>query len=121
MHHAVVNHQYICRRVWIYVDSKKWGRESILTATSFLGGMTEQRFNDFHTQARLNLDPNEHVIFVYEGAPAHNNPTTPGPNSELEKLPSYSPFLNIVERALKAAIKVDISRPEQRQDGKESR
>ena len=39
----------------------------------------------------------------------------PGPNSELRKLPPYSPFLNIVQQAvsaLKAAIKADISRPE---------
>ena len=39
----------------------------------------------------------------------------PDPNSELRKLPPYSPFLNIVEQAvsaLKAAIKVDISCPE---------
>ena len=42
--------------------------------STFLGGMTGQRFNDFLTQARLNLDPNEHVIFIYDGAPAHNNP-----------------------------------------------
>ena len=42
----------------------------------------------------------------------------PGPNSELKKLPQYSPFLNIVEQAisaLKAAIKADISRPEQQE------
>ena len=42
----------------------------------------------------------------------------PGPNSELKKLPPYSPFLNIVKQAisaLKAAIKADISRPEQQE------
>ena len=53
--------------------------------------------------------------FIYDGAPAHNNPAIPGPNTELKKLPPYSPFLNIVEQAissLKAAIKADISRPE---------
>ena len=83
--------------------------------STFLGGMTGQRFSDFLTQARLNLDPNEHVIFIYDGAPAHNNPAIPGPNSELKKLPPYSPFLSIVEQAisaLKAAIKRDISRPD---------
>ena len=56
------------------------------------------------------------MIFVYDGAPAHRNPTIPAPNTELKMLPSYSPFLNIVEQAissLKAAIKADmISRPE---------
>ena len=71
-----------------------------------------RRFDDFLAQTRLNLDPDEHVIFIYDGAPAHRNP---GPNSELRKLPPYSPFLNIAEQAvstLKAAIKADISRPE---------
>ena len=67
--------------------------------SAFLLGMTGKRFNDFLTQARLNLDPNEHVIFIYDGAPAHNNP---GPNSELNKLPPYTPFLNIVEQAISA-------------------
>ena len=46
--------------------------------SAFLGGMTGQILNDFLTQARLNLDPNEHVIFIYGGAPAHNNPAIPG-------------------------------------------
>ena len=70
--------------------------------SAFLFGMTGQRFNDFLTQARLNLDPNKHVIFIYDGAPAHNNPAIPGPNSELNKLPPYTPFLNIVEQAISA-------------------
>ena len=45
----------------------------------------------------------------------HNNPAILGSNTELKELPSYSPFLNIVEQAissLKVAIKADISRPE---------
>ena len=90
----------------------------LLFHSAFLGGMNGQRFNDFLSQARLTLNPNEHVIFIYDGAPAHNNPAIPGPNSELKKLPPYSPFLNIVEQAisaLKAAIKADISRPEQQE------
>ena len=88
----------------------------IVFHSAFLGGMNGQRFNDFLSQARLNLDPNEHVIFIYDCA--HNNPAIPGPISELEKLPPCSPFLNIVEQAisaLKAAIKADISRPEQQE------
>ena len=83
--------------------------------SAFLGGMNGNKFDDFLAQARLNLDPDEHVIFIYDGAPAHSNPVNPGPNTELKKLPPYSPFLNIVEQAisaLKAAIKADISRPE---------
>ena len=54
------------------------------------------------------------VIFIYDGAPAHNNPAIPGPNSELKKLPPYSPFLNIVEQAI-SALKADISCPEQQE------
>ena len=83
--------------------------------SAYLGGMNAVRFSDFLVQARLNLDPDETVIFIYDGARAHNNPGDPGANTELEKLPAYSPFLNIVEQAisaLKAAIKTDISRPE---------
>ena len=86
--------------------------------SAFLGGMTVQRFNDFLTKARLNRDPNEHVIFIYDGAQANNNLAIPGSNSELKKLPPYSSFLNLVEQAisaLKAAIKADISRPEQQE------
>ena len=80
-----------------------------------IGGMNAQRFDDFLAQTTQNFDPDQHVIFIYDGAPAHNNPAIPGPNTELKKLPPYSPFLNIVEQAissLKAAIKADISRPE---------
>ena len=80
--------------------------------------MNAQRFSDFLAQTRLNLDPDENIIFVYDGAPAHHNPADPGQNIELKKLPPYSPFLNIVEQgisALKAAIKADISRSEVQQ------
>ena len=43
--------------------------DGLVFHSAFLGGMTGQRFNDFLTQARLNLDPNEQVIFIYDGAP----------------------------------------------------
>ena len=75
--------------------------------------MNAQKFADFLTQTRLHLDPDEQVVFIYDGAPAHHNPGNPGPNTALKKLPPYSPFLNIVEQAissLKAAIKADICR-----------
>ena len=67
------------------------------------------------TQTRQNLDPDDEVIFIYDGAPVHQNPAIPAANTELEMLPAYSSFLNIVEQAissLKAAIKGDVSRPE---------
>ena len=41
-------------------------------------------------QARHNLDPDEHVIFIYDDAPARRNPANPGPNSELKMLSPYS-------------------------------
>ena len=81
----------------------------------YIGGMNAPRFNAFLAQTRQNLDPDEEVIFIYDGAPAHRNPANPAANTKLEMLPAYSPFLNIVEQAissLKAAIKGDISRPE---------
>lgn len=83
--------------------------------SAVIGGMTARQFDDFLAQTRLNLDPDEHVIFIYDGAPVHYNPAIPGRNTELKKSPPYSPFLNIVEQAissLKTAIKADISRPE---------
>ena len=86
-----------------------------LFSSAALGGMNAARFDNFLAQARTNLDPNEEVIFVYDGAPAHRNPVIPASNTELKMLPPYSPFLNIMEQAigcLKAAIKADISRPE---------
>ena len=62
-----------------------------------------------------NLEPDEEVISIYDGAPAYQNPAISAANTELEKLPAYSPFLNIAEQAissLKAVIKGDLSSPE---------
>ena len=83
--------------------------------SAYIGGMNAPCFNDFLAQTRQNLDPDEEVIFIHDGAPAHRNPAIPAANTELEKFPAYSQFLNIVEQAissLKAAIKGDVSRPE---------
>ena len=62
-----------------------------------VGGMNAARFNNFLAQARTNLDPEEEVIFVYDGAPAHRNPVIPAPNTEFKMPPPYSHFLNNVE------------------------
>ena len=128
MHHSVVNHRIFvdeCGHNTWTARSHGWARMGerafwpicgqqgrkvtvalaisptigLLFHSAFLGGMNGQRFNDFLSQARLTLNPNEHVIFIYDGAPAHNIPAIPGPNSELKKPPPYSPFLNIVEQA----------------------
>ena len=80
--------------------------------SAYVGGMNACRFNYFLTQTRQNLDPDEDFIFIYDGAPAHRNPAIPAANTELEMLPAYSPFRNIVEQAissLKAAIKGDVT------------
>lgn len=85
----------------------------LVFSSAFVGAMNAARFDNFLT--RTSLDPEESAIFVYDGAPAHRNPTVPAPNTELKMLHPYSPFLNIVEQAiscLKAEIKADIPRPE---------
>ena len=82
--------------------------------SAYIGGINAPRLNDFAAKTRQNLDPDE-VIFIYDGARAHRNPAIPVANTELEMLPAYSPFLNIVEQAissLKTTIKGDVSRPE---------
>ena len=56
----------------------------LVFSSAFVGGMNAARFDNFLTQARTNLDPEESVIFVYDGAPAHRNPTVPAPNTELK-------------------------------------
>ena len=78
-----------------------------------IGGMNAPRFNDFLGQTRENLDPDEEVIFIYDDAPTHQNPAIHAANTELEMLPAYSPFLNIVEQAissLKGGIKGDVTK-----------
>ena len=36
-------------------------------------GMNARLFNDFSAQARQNLNPDDLVIFIYDGVPAHRN------------------------------------------------
>ena len=87
----------------------------LVFSSAALSRINAARFDNFLAQARTNLDPDEEVIFVYDGAPAIRNPVIPAPNTELKMLPPHSPFPNIVEQAiscLKAAIKANISRSE---------
>ena len=60
--------------------------------SAYVGGMNAPRFNDFLAQTRQNLDPDEEVIFIYDGAPAHRNPAIPAANTELEMLPPLQPI-----------------------------
>ena len=78
--------------------------------SAYIGGIYVPRINDFLVQTRQNLDPDEQVIFIYDGAPAHRNPAIPAANTELEMPPAHSPFLNIVEQAISS--KGDVSKPE---------
>ena len=57
--------------------------------SAYIGGMNAPRFNDFLVQTRQNLDPDEEVVFIYDGALAHRNPAIPAANTELEMLPPY--------------------------------
>ena len=87
--------------------------------TAQVGGINAQLFSDFLGKARRQLNPDELVYLIYDGAPAHRNAVNPAANTELKMLPAYSPFLNIVEQAnseLKAAIKADISSPAVQQE-----
>ena len=92
---------------------------SLINGLVFSSGLVEEmnaaRFDNLLTQASTNLNPEESVIFVYDGAPAYRDPSVPSPNMKLKILLSYSPFLNIVKQAIscpKPAIKADISRLE---------
>ena len=78
---------------------------------AIIGGTNAQKFADLFTQTRLHLDPDQQVVFIYDRAPAHHNPSNPGANTQLKKLPHYTPFLNIVEQAI-SSLKADISLPE---------
>ena len=57
--------------------------DGLVFHSAYIGGMNAPRFNDFLAQTRQNLDPDEEVIFIYDGAPAHQNPAIPGANTEL--------------------------------------
>ena len=70
---------------------------SLVFHSAYIGGMNAPRCNDFLAQTRQNLDPDEEVILFYDSDPAHRNPAIPAPNTELEILPAYSPFMNRVE------------------------
>ena len=79
--------------------------------TAQVGGINAQLFNDFLRQVRRQLNPDELVYLIYDGAPVHRNAVNPAANTELKMLPAYSPFLNIVEQAisaLKAAVKLSL-------------
>ena len=48
--------------------------------SAHLGGMNAVRIATSWYMGGLNLDPDETVIFIYDGARAHNNPGDPGLN-----------------------------------------
>ena len=46
--------------------------------SGIIGGMNTQSFSDVWAQTKLNLDPDENILFIYYGAPAHYSPADPG-------------------------------------------
>ena len=62
--------------------------------------MNARRFDDFLAQTRLNLDPDEHVIFTYDGVPANNKQAIPGTNTELKKLTILQSILQHWEQGI---------------------
>ena len=82
--------------------------------TAQIGGMNREVFNAFLMEVGRRLNQDERTFLIFDNTPTHRNADNLGENTEIEMLPPYSPFLNIVEQAisaLKAAIKADISRP----------
>ena len=78
-----------------------------------IGGTNQARFQAFLQECAENLPENETTI-IFDGALPHRPAQTSAEHIELQILPPYLPFLNIVENAisaLKAIIKGDISRP----------
>ena len=51
-----------------------------------IGGMNAQRFGECLVQTRQQLDPDELMFFIYDGAPAHGNAANPGANTQLKML-----------------------------------
>lgn len=74
-------------------------RTGLVHHSAEVRGMNNQRFNDFFVETRQRLPPNDAVVFIYDNVPAHRDANQPS-NAELKQLPSYSPFLNIVEEAI---------------------
>ncbi|KAL1474789.1 hypothetical protein MTO96_037715 [Rhipicephalus appendiculatus] len=62
-------------------------------------------FNEFLAEASKKIqenEPNSHVVFILDNAPAHHraeNATLASVTHTLKKLPPYSPFLNAIEEA----------------------
>ena len=78
-------------------DNGNFADQWTCVSSAALSRINAARFDNFLAQARTNLDPDEEVIFVYDGAPAHRNPVIPAPNTELKMLPPHSPFPNIAD------------------------
>ena len=73
----------------------------LLFSSAAVGELSGTRFDNSLAQTRINLDPDEKAIVVYNGAPAHRNPVIPAPNTELKILPPYSPYVCIAEQAMR--------------------
>ena len=70
---------------------------SLVLHSACIGGVNAPRFNDFLAQTRQDLDPDEDVIFIYDGAPEYRNPAIPaggqyraGDAPGLQPIPEHS-------------------------------
>ena len=84
-----VHHRQVCdQRGWdVTVALAVSPVNGLAFHSVYIGGMSAPRFNDL-AKTKQNLDPDEEVIFIYDGAPAHRNPAIPAANTELERLPA---------------------------------
>ena len=92
---------------------------SLVFHSACIGGMNAPRFNDFLAQTRQNLDPDEGVILIYDGAPAHRNPAIPGDAPGLQPIPDHSGAGNQLTEGSnkKRRIEARNAGPKRRQSG----
>ena len=64
----------------MHVEKKLFSKKKVILQfwlvhhTAIIGGMNAERSNNFLRDARLNVNPDNQVIFIYDRAPAQLNP-----------------------------------------------
>ena len=75
------------------------------------GGMKQEKFGEFLTELSTLLH-DEQRVFIMDNARCHFNEPTLNDGHAIKKLPPYSPFLNMTERAIssvKASLKASLA------------
>ena len=65
------------------------------------GGMTIGKFENFLREVSTRLGETQ-TFFIFDNAPCHSRAITTSPQHHIQRLPPYSPFLNITEMAISA-------------------